>query len=124
MNRNQDTKSLYSQCSVKRGPRNADGTGILVELTEIVDVHGYILDEGERVSVDGLFITENIFGIGMYSLGLLEGIANLYPPYKISVLIDKLTYIPHNINNVGCFELINFERHVKNIGESTVVCEE
>ncbi len=44
---------LFSRYNVKRGLRNADGTGVLVGLTKVGDVHGYILDEGERVAVDG-----------------------------------------------------------------------
>ncbi|MDR2054020.1 MAG: citrate/2-methylcitrate synthase [Treponema sp.] len=44
---------LYNQFNVKRGLRNADGTGVLVGLTRIGDVHGYIIDEGEKVAVDG-----------------------------------------------------------------------
>ena len=43
----------YTQYNVKRGLRNADGTGVLVGLTDIGDVHGYILDEGEKVPVHG-----------------------------------------------------------------------
>jgi citrate synthase len=44
---------LYDKFNVKRGLRNADGTGVLVGLTRIGDVHGYIIDEGEKVPVDG-----------------------------------------------------------------------
>jgi citrate synthase len=44
---------LYGKFNVKRGLRNADGTGVLVGLTRIGDVHGYIIDEGEKVAVDG-----------------------------------------------------------------------
>ncbi|UCF98703.1 MAG: citrate/2-methylcitrate synthase [Spirochaetaceae bacterium] len=44
---------LYQKYSVKRGLRNEDGTGVLVGLTEIGDVHGYIIDEGQIVPVDG-----------------------------------------------------------------------
>lgn len=44
---------LYAKYNVKRGLRNADGTGVLVGLTRVGDVHGYIIDEGERVAVDG-----------------------------------------------------------------------
>ena len=44
---------LYQKYSVKRGLRNDDGTGVLVGLTEIGDVHGYIIDEGQIVPVDG-----------------------------------------------------------------------
>jgi len=44
---------LYGKYNVKRGLRNDDGTGVLVGLTRVGDVHGYIIDEGERVAVDG-----------------------------------------------------------------------
>ena len=47
------TPELYQRYSVKRGLRNADGTGVLVGLTRIGNVHGYILDENEKVPVDG-----------------------------------------------------------------------
>ncbi len=45
---------LYEKYSVKRGLRNSDGTGVLVGLTEIGQVHGYIMDEGEKTSVPGV----------------------------------------------------------------------
>ncbi|MDR2746757.1 MAG: citrate/2-methylcitrate synthase [Treponema sp.] len=44
---------LYDKFNVKRGLRNADGTGVLVGLTRIGDVHGYILDEGEKIPQEG-----------------------------------------------------------------------
>jgi len=44
---------LYTRYNVKRGLRNSDGTGVLVGLTEIGDVHGYILDEGEKTPDEG-----------------------------------------------------------------------
>jgi citrate synthase len=44
---------FYDKYNVKRGLRNADGTGVLVGLTRIGDVHGYIIDEGEKIPVDG-----------------------------------------------------------------------
>jgi citrate synthase len=45
--------SLFDHYSVKRGLRNNDGTGVLVGLTQIGDVHGYIMDEGQKVPVEG-----------------------------------------------------------------------
>lgn len=45
--------NLYEQYNVKRGLRNSDGTGVLVGLTEIGEVHGYIMDEGEKIPVPG-----------------------------------------------------------------------
>jgi citrate synthase len=44
---------LYPKYNVKRGLRNADSTGVLVGLTRIGDVHGYIVDENEKVAVPG-----------------------------------------------------------------------
>jgi citrate synthase len=44
---------LYGKFNVKRGLRNADGTGVLVGLTRIGDVHGYIMDEGEKIPQEG-----------------------------------------------------------------------
>ena len=46
--------ALYTKYDVKRGLRNANGSGVLVGLTKIGDVHGYILDEGEKMSVPGV----------------------------------------------------------------------
>ncbi len=43
----------YSEYNVKRGLRNADGTGVLAGLTTIGEVHGYVLDEGNKAPVAG-----------------------------------------------------------------------
>ena len=45
---------LYEKYNVKRGLRNADGTGVLVGLTEIGDVRGYIMEEGDKIPVKGV----------------------------------------------------------------------
>ena len=45
--------ALYEKYNVKRGLRNADGTGVLVGLTRIGSVHGYMISESEKVSVPG-----------------------------------------------------------------------
>jgi citrate synthase len=47
---------LYSKYAVKRGLRDLDGKGVLVGLTEIGEVHSYVLDEGEIVPVPGRLI--------------------------------------------------------------------
>jgi len=46
-------KNLYEKYNVKRGLRNADGTGVLVGLTTIGSVHGYVISESEKVSCPG-----------------------------------------------------------------------
>ncbi|MDY7029552.1 MAG: citrate/2-methylcitrate synthase [Spirochaetota bacterium] len=50
---NQIDPAYFTKYEVKRGLRNNDGTGVLVGLTQIGDVHGYIVDEKERVPVEG-----------------------------------------------------------------------
>ena len=44
---------LYAKYGVKRGLRNDNGSGVLVGLTTIGNVHGYVMDEGERKAVPG-----------------------------------------------------------------------
>ena len=45
--------TLYQKYGVKRGLRNDNGSGVLVGLTTIGNVHGYVMDEGERTAVPG-----------------------------------------------------------------------
>jgi len=44
---------LYTKYNAKRGLRNSDGTGVLVGITEIGEVHAYIVDDGEKIPQDG-----------------------------------------------------------------------
>ena len=43
----------YSDYNVKRGLRNADGSGVLAGLTTVGEVHGYVMDEGNKAPVEG-----------------------------------------------------------------------
>ncbi len=51
--RNRIPLELYQRYQVKRGLRNEDGSGVLVGLTEVGDVHGYIFDEGHKIPAEG-----------------------------------------------------------------------
>ena len=51
---------LFSKYNVKRGLRDQDGKGVLVGLTEIGEVHSYILDENEMIPVPGRLIYRGI----------------------------------------------------------------
>ena len=46
-------KDLYTKYNVKRGLRNNDGTGVLVGLTEVGEVMSYIVDDADRIPVEG-----------------------------------------------------------------------
>ena len=43
----------YSRFGVKRGLRNADGTGVMAGLTKICSVEGYVIDDGEKIPKKG-----------------------------------------------------------------------
>ena len=47
---------LYDKYVVKRGLRNADGTGVMTGLTNICNVHGYVINEGEKSPIQGKLI--------------------------------------------------------------------
>jgi citrate synthase len=51
--RNKIPQNLYEKYAVKRGLRNSDGTGVTAGITNICNVHGYIVNEGEKTPIDG-----------------------------------------------------------------------
>ncbi|MDE6781492.1 MAG: citrate synthase [Ruminococcus sp.] len=48
--------ALYDKYHVKRGLRNSDGTGVVAGITNICNVHGYVLNEGEVEAIPGQLI--------------------------------------------------------------------
>ncbi|MCL2662640.1 MAG: citrate synthase [Oscillospiraceae bacterium] len=46
-------KSLFVQNDVKRGLRNADGTGVMAGLTRIGSTQGYYMRDGEKTAMEG-----------------------------------------------------------------------
>lgn len=77
----------YQTYGVKRGLRNPDGTGVMAGLTNICNVHGFMMDDGVRVPDEGKLtyrgidvkdivnacISENRFGYEEVSWLLLFG---------------------------------------------------
>jgi citrate synthase len=47
---------FYDRYTVKRGLRNADGTGVMAGLTNICNVHGYVINEGEKSPIPGKLV--------------------------------------------------------------------
>lgn len=47
---------LYDKFDVKRGLRNKDGTGVVAGLTNICNVHGYLINEGDIEPIEGELI--------------------------------------------------------------------
>ena len=49
-------QKLYEKFHVKRGLRRSDGTGVIAGITNICNVHGYIVNEGEVEAIPGELI--------------------------------------------------------------------
>ncbi len=77
----------YTNYKVKRGLRNADGTGVIAGVTRIGNVNGYVMYEGEKMPAEGVltyrgidvnelidgFVKEDRFGFEETSYLLLTG---------------------------------------------------
>jgi len=48
--------NLYKKFHVKRGLRRNDGTGVIAGITNICNVHGYVINEGEKEPAEGELI--------------------------------------------------------------------
>jgi len=49
-------QNLYQKFHIKRGLRRNDGTGVLAGITNICNVHGYVVNEGEVEAIPGELI--------------------------------------------------------------------
>ncbi len=58
--KNRFRPGVYNKYNVKRGLRNEDGSGVLVGLTEIGEVHAYVFSESEKIPVEGKLIYRGI----------------------------------------------------------------
>ena len=47
----------FYQGEVKKGLRNSDGTGVLVGVTKVGSVQGYLLQDGQRIPTPGRLYT-------------------------------------------------------------------
>ena len=45
--------SLYEEYDVKRGLRNKNGSGVVAGMTNVSNVHGYLISEGDKVPTEG-----------------------------------------------------------------------
>ena len=94
--------ALYNDPEVKRGLRNANGTGVIAGLSQIGDVVGYDLRDGERVGIPGKlyyrgydledlingFIKEGRYGFEEVSYLLLFG--KLPTPAQFKYMSEQL----------------------------------
>jgi len=58
-------QQLYQKFHIKRGLRRSDGTGVLAGITNICNVHGYVVNEGEVEPIPGELVYR---GYNVYDL--------------------------------------------------------
>ncbi|MCQ2798692.1 MAG: citrate synthase [Bacilli bacterium] len=61
--------SLYEKHNVKRGLRNANGTGVLVGLTKVADVKGYDIIDDKKIPAHGHLLYR---GVDLYDLAFTD----------------------------------------------------
>ncbi|WP_080800890.1 citrate/2-methylcitrate synthase [Arabiibacter massiliensis] len=74
----------YEQHDVKRGLRNADGTGVVAGLTNIANVHGYVVSDGEKTPDDGLL---RYRGYDVYDLLDVDGTDRRFNYEEVAYLL-------------------------------------
>ena len=52
--------AYYDKYDVKRGLRNANGSGVMAGLTNICNVHGYVMSDGEKMPAEGKLVYRGI----------------------------------------------------------------
>lgn len=57
---NQIDPAYYERYNVKRGLRNADGTGVMAGVTQLGNVMGYYVQDGERIPAPGKLVYRGI----------------------------------------------------------------
>ena len=73
----------YEQHDVKRGLRNADGSGVIAGVTNISDVHGYVLRDGNKRPENGVL---RYRGYDIYDLT-----SDSSPNYRFN--FEEITYL-------------------------------
>lgn len=62
---------LFTKYSVKRGLRDLDGRGVLVGLTDIGEVHSYMIDDGDMIPIPGQLLYRGI-DVSLITKGYLK----------------------------------------------------
>jgi citrate synthase len=109
---------LYDKFNVKRGLRNADGTGVLAGLTRIGEVHGYVMDEGEKTAVEG-----KLFYRGFDVEDLVQSTANNGRfGFEEIVFLLLFGFLPNKAQMENfCTFMGNFRALPKNFAEDAIM---
>lgn len=81
---NQVDPRLYEKYDVKRGLRNADGTGVVTGITKVANVHGYLMDDGYKIPDEGAL---SYRGYDLYDLVDAESIDKRFNFEEVAYLL-------------------------------------
>ena len=76
--------SFYQRFDVKRGLRNADGTGVIAGVTNISNVHGYMISDDQKISSPGKL---TLRGYNIYDLVRNAGIDGRFGYEEVAYLL-------------------------------------
>ncbi len=108
----------YDNYNVKRGLRNADGTGVLAGITRIGSVQGFIVQDGDRVPQEG-----QLFYRGINVENLIEGFsAEDRFGFEETCFLLLFGYLP-NAEQLGIFRQLLEEARVlpENFTEDMII---
>lgn len=110
-NSNYISPKVYEKSDlIKRGLRNKDGTGVMAGVTQIGNVHGYYMQDGEKVPMEGKliyrgisvedlirgFVSENRFGFEETAYLLLLGkLPDRQELDGFNAAMDEFRPLPH-----------------------------
>ena len=77
---------LYEKYDVKRGLRNADGTGVVTGITNVANVHGYLMDDGYKVPDEGIL---RYRGYDLYDLVDVESVDKRFNFEEVAYLLSR-----------------------------------
>ena len=101
---------VYDRFDIKRGLRNKDGTGVMAGASQVGTVHGYYMEDGEKVPMEGKLIYRGInvedlirgfsrekrFGFEETAYMLLMGkLPNQEELAGFNMAMDELRPLPH-----------------------------
>ncbi len=101
-------QGLYANLDVKRGLRNADGTGVLAGITNISNVHGYVIEDGEKVPVEGSL---RLRGYELYDLLGDMSVGRRYRFEEIAYLL-LMGKLPTKDQLIGFISVIDSQREL------------
>ena len=81
---NQVDPRLYEKYDVKRGLRNADGTGVVTGITNVANVHGYLMDDGYKIPDEGAL---SYRGYDLYDLVDAESVEKRFNFEEVAYLL-------------------------------------